>query len=96
MAYGSSFPPLHQFKIGGTATALSETATEVTNGGVYLINCGATVRHIRITEASDTTTPTAANGFTLSANSTMTLYIAAGQFIHSSGTGGSYTLLESV
>ncbi len=96
MAYGISLPPLHQFKISGTATALSETATEVANGGVYLFSCGETARHIRVTDASDTTTPTAANGFTLAANSTLTLYIDGGQFVHSSGTGGSYTLLEAV
>ncbi len=95
MPYGSSLSPLHQYYVAGTATAISETATEVTVGGVYLLNCGGTARHIRITDASDTTTPTAANGFTMAANSNMTLYIKAGQFVHASGTGGSYTLLEA-
>ena len=88
--------PLHQFKINGTATALSETATEVTTSGVYLLSNGESATHIRITDASDTTTPTAQNGFTLTPNSTMTLFISAGQFVHGSGTGGSYTLLGRV
>ena len=96
MAYGISLPPQHQFKISGTAIALSETATEVTAGGVYLFSCGSTARHIRVTEATDATTPTADNGFTLGANSTLTLYLETGQFVHSSGTGGSYTLLRAV
>ena len=95
MAYGISFPPIHQYYIAGTATALSETATVVNNGGVYLFNCGSAAVHVRITNASDTTTPTAANGFTLTPNSTTTLYVKTGQFVHASGTGGSYTLLES-
>ena len=95
MAYGINLPPLHQFHVAGTATALSETATEVTTAGVYLFNCGGTARHIRITDATDATTPTASNGFTLTANSTMALYVKKGQFVHASGTGGSYTLLDT-
>ena len=93
---GIQLPNIHQYKIGGTATALSETAAEVATGGVYLLSCGGTARHIRITDATDSTTPTADNGFTLTANSTMAIYIDAGQFVHSSGTGGSYTLLVPV
>ena len=92
--YGISLPPLHQFHVAGTATSLSETATEVTVSGVYLLSNGENATHIRITSASDTTTPTAQNGFTLTPNSTMALYIKAGQFVHASGVGGSYTLLN--
>ena len=98
MSLKTSLRPLHQYYIGGSATALSETAAEVTAGGVYLLNCGDTVLHIRITDDTDTTTPTAANGFTLAANSNMTVYIKSGQYIHASALGatgsGSYTLLK--
>ena len=96
--YGNHFPPIHQYYVAGPTTALSTTATEVTEGGVYLLNSGNVVIYVRITDATDNTTPTADNGFTLAVNSNMTVYIKTGQYIHASDPGeddsGCYTLLK--
>jgi len=95
MLYGINLPPLHQYSVAKDAIGLSLTSTEVTESGVYLFSSGhGSGIFVRITAASDATEPTASNGFILTPNATLALYVEAGQFIHASNTNGSYTLLR--
>ena len=87
-------PPAHRLAVAGTATAWSETATEITVAGTYLISAGA-AGHVRITDTTDTTTPTGSNGIALSANEKFYVYIKSGQFIHFDGTDGIYILMSA-
>ena len=86
-------PPAHRLAVAGTATQLSLTATEVTTAGTYLISAGAAL-HIRITDTTDTTTPTAGNGLSFAEDEKMFIYLKAGQFVHSDSTSGIYILMS--
>ena len=86
-------PPAHRLAVAGTATAWSETATEITVAGTYLISAGS-AGHVRITDTTDTTTPAGGNGIALAADSHFYVYIKSGQFIHFDGTDGIYILMS--
>ena len=91
--YNVYHPPATRLSVGGTAIQLSETATVVAASGTYLFSAGAAL-HIRITDASDTTTPTATNGISFAADEKLFIYLKAGQFVHSDSTSGIYILME--
>ena len=86
-------PPAHRLAVAGTATAWTETATEITVAGTYLISAGA-AGHVRITDTTDTTTPAANNGISLAADEKFYVFIKSGQFIHFDGTTGVYILMS--
>jgi len=87
-------PPAHRLAVAGTATAWTETATEITVAGTYLISAG-TAGHVRITDTTDTTTPTGGNGIALAADEKFYVYIKSGQFIHFDGTDGIFMLMSA-
>lgn len=96
--YGAQLPPVHQFYVAGPHTTLSETATEITESGVYQICVNGNGTIIRITDTTDTTTPTATNGIVVNGNNNrLYIYIKAGQFLHAKDDDtGCYTLMKAV
>ena len=95
--YGIHFAPIHQHAVTDDITALSTTATQITEGGTYIISQDSGTIYLRITDTEDNATVlTNQNSISLSDDAYIILYIKAGQWIRTNNSKGTCVRLEPV
>ena len=95
--YGIHFAPLHQHAVTDDITALYTNATQITEGGTYIISQDSGTIYLRITDTEDNATVlTNANSICLSDDAYIILYIKAGQWVRSNHNRGTCIRLEPV
>ena len=95
--YGIHLAPIHQYSVTDDITALATTATQIAEGGTYIISQDSGTIYLRVTDTEDNATVlTNANSICLSDDAYIILYIKAGQYVRTNHNRGTCIRLEPV